>query len=477
MKLRNLAYAAMIAMAFTACSNENDPTPQPEGDGTAQLTVNIAKPVATKAVADGFVSDFAILVFDGATDAAQLERIAWKAGPANSTTTYESDCIEDLTSGAKQVLVLANTVTGTVVDGKMTNFKIGETSIVEKTTSAAGTTLGTILGLKYAPENMPSAPLEKALMLSSQVYNVSLLPNVHNLLGYKGTETPIAGTHTPTNYLNAAPDPVKLYRNVAKINLTSITFNDAKFPGASLKIIGIYALNGNKETYIASKTAWGSLESKEGGFFGLTNTDFAAWAGSKNAYIEDWKSYVGATKYVEEPSYMYFLDMERTAPKTPAAYNLEVEDGGGFSFYAFENEGTKDATPNFTLVVIKADFNYLDNGVAKTLYNQYYVIPVGSVQYAKADFSAVEGNVNFPQRYIGADAQPYTGIMRNLEYNIAVSIKGMGSSKSPDDPEDEDPETPGEEDPGTINPPSNLGALDVRMTVVEYGKVSQTPEF
>ena len=60
MKLRNLLFGTMIACAFAACSNEDDPipnvdpTPTPE-TGTADLTIvvkNLTKSTQTKAGED-----------------------------------------------------------------------------------------------------------------------------------------------------------------------------------------------------------------------------------------------------------------------------------------------------------------------------------------------------------------------------------------------------------------------------------------
>lgn len=46
MKLRNLLFGTMIACAFVACSNDDDPTPTPEAKGEASLVVSVKNGVS-----------------------------------------------------------------------------------------------------------------------------------------------------------------------------------------------------------------------------------------------------------------------------------------------------------------------------------------------------------------------------------------------------------------------------------------------
>ncbi len=438
MKLRNLAYAAMIAVAFTACSNENDPTPTPDpagGDGQTYLTVGVKKAVGTRAVTDADINTLAVLVFADGT----LENF----GVAAPTAFNEGPCLT-VSEGEKSIIVLANTVEESgLISGTTHTLEIGETELEDFLTWE----------FTYGAAGMPD--VESALMLSSQIYTETLLKNVHNLLGFAVGAKPSTHTEAATYNLSVT-SPVKMYRNVAKINLKEIKFD---FTGHDLYLdkyensmyldnIEIYALNGNKTTLIASADQWGSLEPEEtaSGYYGIDAETFVERStGAGVPLIASWQTFAAGTEYQQADNYH--------AAAAP------------FSFYAFENSSATDRT----LLVIKGDLTYYTGGVynettsewdedptARTQANQYYVISIG---YAKADG---KGTISWPnndnENFVFTGSREFKGVMRNLQYDITPTIKGFGA-------------------PTTIEEPSGKAQLDVLVDVVDWGTVVQEPEF
>lgn len=65
MKLRNLLFGTMIACAFVACSNDDDPTPdkgQPEGTAKTVLEIRSNAALETKAGADEGINALTMVV-------------------------------------------------------------------------------------------------------------------------------------------------------------------------------------------------------------------------------------------------------------------------------------------------------------------------------------------------------------------------------------------------------------------------------
>ena len=128
MKFQNLIYATMVACAFSACSNDDDPTVDPAQELDATLTVAFnaigsngsGLKSQTKSNAEGSeVGKIGIAVFnDGAmTNMATGALINYKERIAN-TDTDTTDCI-DAKAGAVNVLVVVNPPEK-VFEGKIT---------------------------------------------------------------------------------------------------------------------------------------------------------------------------------------------------------------------------------------------------------------------------------------------------------------------------------------------------------------------
>lgn len=474
MKLKNLMFATMVAFAFASCSGDDEvPTPGPGGgeEGTAELTVGVAKKAITKASNndDAAIANFSVLVFDAG---GILEYVDYKepsSTDSNDPAKFESGCMK-VSTGQKSILVLANTLTE---DGKYVTTAGTKTLVLESTK------LTDVLAWDFAPTaaEMPAIG-ETNLMLSSQVIsNIKIDKDKHYLIGYTLGTLPTTG-HTAGTYEYPIQDPVKMYRNVAKINLGKIIVKSNKYQQATLTVKEIYALNGNAKTKIATTLPWGSLEVADSyGFFGIDKTTYDARVGTRAPYITTnvFAAYTPFDGYAwEKPA---GFDPIVGTPATTTPDYPGTTRNIGFSFYAFENNGKIASGDNQTLLVIYGDFTYRDgvkydkdgnaiagSGTEVKALNQYYVIPIGSGVYA--DYTAIETNQNFPLSASGRSA--YQGVMRNLEYNIDVTIKGLGSAQP---------------DGGTINPPDpeenpdGTGFMDVKIEVVPYGQVTQNPQF
>ena len=198
MKFQNLIYATMVACAFSACSNDDDPTVGPAQELDATLTVAFnavgsngsGLKSQTKSNAQGSeVGKIGIAVFnDGAmTNMAMGALINYKERIAN-TDTDTTDCI-DAKAGAVNVLVVVNPPEK-VFEGKTTleGFK--------EAISAAN--------LNSAQPLMASATISYDLKKGRNVASTDA-----------ATLFPVAD--------NRFTDNIKVFRNVANIDLESIT--------------------------------------------------------------------------------------------------------------------------------------------------------------------------------------------------------------------------------------------------------------
>lgn len=443
MKLRSLAFTAMIAVAFASCSNENDPAPVDNGGGDANgtfLTIKTMNPIATKAVSDNSdaaIKDIAFLVFKGAGTDATLEAIDYRT----TGVLTESICFE-LTAGPKQVVAIANTVT--------TDKKLGAITL-----TVDETTVTQVLAQTSTPTAMPVVGTETNLQLSTQIYAVTLLQGTHHLLGFGTAGIPTAEAtenYTYTRLLNAA-DEMKLYRNVAKINLLKFTANMAESPynnfdmTAKIEVKDIYVLNGSNSTKLVAAAQWGSLFNGGIGRFGITKTEFKDWTATTK---ESWISTYAAINAADYVGY--------TPETTYRTQTLPTADNA-FSVYAFENNSTTD----YTLMVVKALFTYYEGGVYNTTTEEwetipteieldtYYIVPVGYVETGhKFNTTWPTGDSNFN------GLRTFGGVMRNLEYNISMTVNGKPGKFDTTEKSDDD-----------------TSYMDVQVEVVGYGEATQ----
>lgn len=433
MKLKYFFSAALFAFALTACtSNDGPENPDPVQTGNAELTIGV-KNVATKAINEDSVEDLTVLVFNGTGGSAVLEVIG-ELDPNNEIHTdnpgigeYTSDCMK-LSAGQKSILVLAN------VEALGLTFTEGTTTLAD------AVDLKQTLDAPYTNDG--------SITMSSAVYVTTLIAGAHNIYGFPNGDD-------YDGYTVLSREPVKLYRTISKITVGEVsmkTGEGVKYPEAQLTIKNVFALRGASSTYLAANTTqkWGQIYDGASAthFYGV---DFdAIWADEKDeaVYIQNFVT----DGDILDDSYNFFNG------KAVLGFEGDAKKAFGNIFYAFENIST-----DWTLLVIHGDYSYmhyeyneLGAVVSSTriyLENRYYTVRIGDPSQG-ADFSQVEGAADFPERTAG-----YSGIMRNLHYNIKnIVINGTGSSK-------------------ILYENDGDASLDVFAEVVAYGEVEQDWEF
>lgn len=424
MKLRNLMYATMIACAFASCSKDDvvDNAGGQQLDGKTTIEVN-ANVTATK-VTDSDITSLTLVVAD---KAGKIEAIE---SATNGDAGAKSRKVE-VTPGQKQVMMFANVTIAA---------KVGDN-----------------LSAITAEKNSIASEVDGTLSMNSAVYNVEIVANKKNYLGYNGI------TDATKNYLPGAPvDGVKLYRNVAKVVLTTIKVveelgaGNTQYPNAKLDVKSVYITNAKATTLLVPNdySEWGATQDTE-----------AAWAGGVVTTAENGAKFKLAA--ITEANSTYVQDYNDKL--ISAMGGSVVPTTFDKSFYVYENFNTlssKEAAK--TLLVVKGDFSYdkwdaTENNVSRvTEKNRYYTIAIGRTGFDEAavkgfviptDFTALRGaaaGIN------GAAATKGLDVLRNLQYNISLSVKGLGYK------------TPGGEGDSQV--------LDVQVQVVPFGTVKQDVE-
>lgn len=417
MKLRNLMYATMIACAFASCSKDDVPEQGAgnNGDANATLSLKIAAPIATKAATDADIKGLCVYVFNGTGTGAAFE--------AKSSTMTGTDQVLNIpvSAGDKSIVVVANDVDRTVAN----------------------------LGALYALTKDYDESLGNFTM-NSKTYEVTIAPNVVNYLGYGSTG------EAEGHYLTAAgTGAVNLYRNVAKISLSSLQVNtttsESSYSNAQLAVSSIFVLHGSKATkLVGGAAAWASTESAGDWLNGATNDEYAAWVTTIKNWIDaatDDQTRTPKHNYLEEKYAPYsatdnhiFTYTETLADKVAAKTNIT-------DFYTYENTNTTTRT----LLVVAGKFTY-GNLSAADVQTRYYSVAIG--EGVVFDTSAKPS---------GAEVERTAGVLRNVQYNVSLTVKGPGY------------ETPFGPDGGGDGGSGNT-ALDVKVQVVPFGQVSQSEE-
>lgn len=413
MKLKNLLFATMFACAFASCSSDDDPVIDNGGGeeaADATLEIQIKTPSTTKTVIpeqDAEIKSLQLVVFGTDDKVAYLGTTKGKAGENKSVKT-------NVKSGRQEVLVLANSNTAITVGMEKANILAMEKS--------------------FTTENA-----ENGFSMNSRIFTVDVRAGKTNYIGYQESEL-VDDIREGVAYI-IDTNPVKLYRNVAKIVLKTVrispNIDEERYPDATLNIKSAFLLHAHTKTKIASSTEWGAINIPGAYLNGSSNDDYAKWV----AYMQ------GKDKiypYIETPIY-----------NTEDAYKTSFDSEGSISdgntkFYAYENTEAEEAYR--TLLVVEADFNYNPKGDNNeepvTSSGRFYPIAVGysgSLDFSKVDFADLRGD-------------NLEGLLRNLEYNVELDVKGPGYT-TPFGPQ-------GDEDT----------FLDVQVKVVAFGQVNQSTE-
>lgn len=422
MKLRNLLFGTMIACAFAACSNEDDPIPNvdpttPE-TGDTELIVN-TNGASTKAGSD--ISDVKILVFNGWSDAATLETI----GTAYNTSNSTENSIK-VKTGNKRILVLAN-VDGSVEISEGESFS----SVIAK-------------DLTY------TAAEASKLSMNSKYYDVTISSG-KNYLGY---------TTTQEGTMLTSDEPVYLYHNVAKVKMGTIKISEdvkTQYTDAEFTAKEVFILHAPKSSKLAGANGaqWGSTV-KAGDKFvnGYASTDYAGWV-AKMASLE---------KIFKFDADQCEADAVTSLKKTLAGKVAKVSTAGAIAvtatvneeFNVYENLNTGDEEM-LTLLVVKGDFKYkigTGDGDYKTETGRYFPIAVGVTGFSDGyslptGIDGISSEIRTPNK--GTDK--YIGVIRNLQYNVNMTLNGVGYD--------------------TPFGPKDNNMLFTNVEVVAFGEVSQ----
>lgn len=436
MKLKNFMFATMIACAFASCSEDDVPTPgtEPVVEADATLSLQVLGSVDTKSNPFSGVTDSTITSLT-----AYVFRIGANGGYVFETSQpAKSDEISGkkvekipVAAGMKKVIVLANATAANLTVGTSTLADLCDQNLTYSTAKANG------------------------LSMNSAVYDLYVKAGNENCLGY-GANKPsgaIDATQGESSTTPVATSPIYLYRNVAKVMLSSVAIKTdagAKYPNAALQIDSVYILHARKHSKIAynnttSGQGWGPTAVTVTGVAnylnGVSGESYLKWANFMTGK-DKVKDYFTTAANYEAGAIASLGDAVSgfTATKTKPVSKVD-------SFYVYENPAVQGG--DTTLLVVVGKFYPDGNTNATNVDYSYYTIGVGT-----------DGlNANGVAKPAGAKVdRDVAGVLRNLEYKISLTVNGPGY-ETPFGPKLDD-----------------YTFLDVQCVVAPFGSVDQSWE-
>lgn len=367
MKFQNLIYATMVACAFSACSNDDDPNipdPAQELDATVTVAFNSigsngsSLKSQTKSSTNGEVGKIGIAVFnDGAMEnMASGALINYKERDADSGVDTTA-CI-DAKAGAVNVLVVVNPP-AKVFEGK-TNIDDFKKAISKAELSSA-----------------------QPLMASAvKGYNLVKGRNIISL-----TDEGFAA------YDKQFEENIKVFRNVANIDLESITLKPrADFAtDAKLVVSKAFIMHYRNDVKVfGAATAWcpvvNDTESDDNIVPNLT--------GAEGIYTHSFSQNITGTNEVK----------------------VSAENG---EFFVYDNSSSSRIAnvKNATALVIQGTYTYTaNNGQTVTSKDAYWTVYINNNETA-SEVKNDSGYTNLA----------HFGVLRNVKYAINATITGPGS--------------------------------------------------
>ncbi len=445
MKLRNLLFGTMIACAFVACSNDDDPVDNGgnnsnlNGKTLLQVSPNLLK---TKADSEGFT----ICVID-------QNKTVVATGPDNTVIELPTEA-----EGSVEIVALKNSV----------DITKGTTTLDNLTAK-----INFITGKEEVSGNES---------MNTAYFKVSIERGKFNTLGFSkedAIELAKAKNVSEDNVKllsNNQVEPIPAYRNIAQIYVEAIKLSDndafkKKYPDATFTPKRMYLLNGRAQAFasVHSFDRWVQTEDKEGtSYIGGFASDIYKKYYDEAAKQDPDKDYI----YVKEApkTYTQYIDDSWESSTTlNSGYARDLKDGtnkyvtlprketgnntrfmtpeGVNNFYTYEN--TNDKTP--VLLVVQGDFTYKDaSGATIEANDHFYTIVVGEKFDAS---SVVYGDFGFET--LDAFKNAVSLVRRNIQYLITLTVSG----------------------PGAVNPfiPGSAEDtyLDATVKLVKYGTVRQ----
>ena len=450
MKLRNLLFGTMIACAFAACSNEDDPIVGPDqpqtGENNATLTISV-KNVArnlTKAVTEGTqteneakITDLTVALYDAETGAL----VASSSDIATEDATADNDEVQfaGLTEKAKlRAIAFAN---------------MGEISLT-------GTTINNFVSPVYT---MPTAGFsEDYLPMSSGLSDPFTLQAGKNYYGYNKTQ------EEGVNILVA--EPLYLIRNVARIDFKGLSLDMAKatkdvYVEGTATIVPecVFIMHGRTKSNAAdmgdgdswwstaSNTVWGNVSAT----YAANATDYAS--GYRGDFVNDDAMFTNMSGSIIE-GYKASLPTEALIQDIASEGAASASITTAPKFYVFENPQVKAAR----------EMNGADNFKSEELATEIVVKGTYKLENAKkvgsdAVYNYAEKTAYWPIKIavtneMAAGTADYLNdgkIHRNIIYSIDATLAGRGY----DDP--------------TV-PPTDFVELFVKTKVLDWGNANQS---
>lgn len=414
MKFQNLIYATMVACAFSACSNDDDPTVDPAQELDATLTVAFnavgsngggLRSLQTKAEKDNQfnkIGKIGIAVFNtGAMNGTVAENglISYLVREKAASDIDTTACIS-AKSGSVKVLVVANP-TDNMFTGK-TNYNEFLQAISD-------------------------ANIDKESLLMSSAARTVTLAKGRNTIAANASTVFKTATDGDNSGNVASTENIKVYRNVARIEVSKITVEPREGFGkgktAKFTLNAIYASKVRSSVMVfGAATEWCSVVKSDAS---LLNGDEIN-SGGVSTY----------------PNYMKTFTENNVVNYGGANSGYLDFDADKTMLFVYDNSSATAISKNdATRLVIRGTYEYTtDGGTTAKSENAYW--------------TTIINNGTTPQGGEGFAA--HNGVLRNVKYLVNVKITGPGSTS-------EDPD-------------GNAASLTANIQVVDWGVVEHNPD-
>lgn len=374
MKLRNLLFGTMIACAFVACSNDDDPNPTPVEAADAYLNIDVTTKSQTKAAggdanalsSEIVINNLTIVAFNGEGNRLGYQRATLGTGnntfKANNDGTYTFNNPIKIKAVDVNVYVVAN-----VAENELSSL------------------------------NTESAFLDKTATLSQDISSIGLLMSSNAVAV---TAANLTGTSADVAFNST----VTIQRVAARVQLTKVSVN---FPNENekLELLGALLINGRTDSRISVAEAGATLDYGKAGSQAFGYGQYLENSYSENGgllvtnkgtlNVDFWTGLTGVLKNGAQTSVATFL-----SEGNPTKY-----------FYVMPND------------LISLSTNPAD-GKAYTLL---------SICGKYTDSEGIEMGVRYYTVKIALDnvvAGTNTGgkVIRNTVYDVEVTLTGSGST-------------------------------------------------
>lgn len=415
MKLRNYFLLSIVVGAASACSSDDVPdipvvrVP----DAMLSLAIGVDGNLSTKGPAD--VENTNLVTLDEQIKSLHVFVFnsdgTFMSGK-DSTLTHENEGEQNVTGDTNKKFKTANQVLNIpVLSG---NAKV---LVIANGKTSANNYTGTLNDLcLIAKATSLDEEVAGFYTMSSRVMNVSVAVDKTNCMGYTTSEIKTKDNGQLTFQENGDTDAaVKLYRSVSKVRFGNLTIKETTKDniGTPVKFVldTVFVANVKGLSLLAS------------------NSENAGWGGSLNAAITDKANWwygaypdgEGEYKVIEgtqKGNLLYAPNPDNVPSKIfavePGTTKTKTVD---CSFQVYENQEGMGAQ---TLLIVRGDYTYIPQGGtvadAITEYDRFYTIPVNQVfEGSTSDFAS--------------GLSQHSGIRRNIQYNINLTITGTGSTK------------------------------------------------